>query len=36
VANRRARARTLYVVVLAPSVASRSFDAPYRLRLKRG
>jgi subtilisin family serine protease len=33
VRNRRSRARTLYVAILAPSIASRSFDAPYALRL---
>jgi subtilisin family serine protease len=33
VRNRRKRARTLYVAVLAPSIASRGFDAPYALKL---
>jgi hypothetical protein len=36
VANGGPRARTLYVAVNAPSVASRSFSAPYTLTFKRG
>lgn len=36
VTNRRTRARTFYVAVIAPSITSRSFDAPYTLSLRRG
>jgi hypothetical protein len=35
VTNRRTRARTFYVVVLAPSLQARTLDAPYTLKLSR-
>jgi hypothetical protein len=36
VRNRRKKARTAYVVVKAPSLRDRPFDAPYTLRIARG
>jgi hypothetical protein len=36
VTNRRGASRTFYVVIEAPSIKERSFDAQYALRLRRG